>query len=189
MKILITGGAGFIGSHLAEEFYSLNDVTIVDNFSTGSMNNLEGLKDKNQIKILPYDCLNLDQMISACKDIEVLYHFAANPEVKISKESDISTTFKQNVVATQNVLEAARICEVNKIVFASTSTIYGEPSLIPTPENYGPLKPISIYGATKLACEALITAHCSSFKKDGIILRLANIIGSRSDHGILVDFL
>ena len=188
MKIMVSGGAGFIGSHLSESLSTNNEVIVVDNFSSGSRNNLSNVKNHNTLKIIEEDCTNLDSMRSLCKGIETVYHFAANPEVRMQKDNDTYLSFSQNVIATRTMLEVARICSVKKFIFASTSTIYGEPSLIPTPENYGPLKPISIYGATKLASEALVSAYCRSFKMNGIILRFANIIGQRSKHGVIFDF-
>lgn len=188
MKIMVSGGAGFIGSHLSESLSTNNEVIVVDNFSSGSRNNLSNVKNHNTLKIIEEDCTNLDSMQSLCKGIETVYHFAANSEVRMQKDDDTYLSFSQNVIATRIMLEAARICGVKKFIFASTSTIYGEPSLIPTPENYGPLKPISIYGATKLASEALVSGYCKSFKMNGIILRFANIIGQRSKHGVIFDF-
>jgi len=186
MKVLVTGGAGFIGSHLSESLAQDNDVIIVDNLSTGSKENLSFLKDIKSTKFFRYDCTNFEEIQSLCKDVDTIFHFAANPEVRIKNHD--TTSFTQNVIATRVMLEAAIKSNVKKFVFASTSTIYGEPTIMPTPENYGPLKPISIYGAAKLASEALVSAYCSSFKMSGIILRFANIIGMRSNHGVIYDF-
>jgi len=97
--------------------------------------------------------------------------------------------FDQNITATYNLLEAMRKNKVPSIAFTSTSTVYGEASVIPTPEEYGPLIPISLYGASKLACEALITSYCHTFDMNSWIFRFANIIGARSTHGIIFDFI
>lgn len=120
---------------------------------------------------------------------ETVFHFAANPEVRVGVTSpDIH--FRQNVVATHNLPEhLRRIGEASTVVFASTSTVYGEPAKIPTPENYSPLKPISVYGATRLACETLISAYSHTYSFKAIIYRLANVIGPRSKHGIIYDFI
>jgi UDP-glucose 4-epimerase len=96
---------------------------------------------------------------------------------------------EQNVLVTYRILEAMRKSEIKKMVFTSTSTVYGEAEQIPTPENYGPLTPISFYGATKLACEALISAFCHTFEMQAVMFRLANIIGPRSTHGVIYDFV
>jgi len=188
MNILLTGGAGFIGSHLAESLCLHNNVLIVDNLSTGKRDNIFELEKKGSLKFVKADCINFNEIFPLCRNIDTLFHFAANPEVKITSDEDTELSFSQNVLATKVMLEAARKLGVKKFVFASTSTIYGEPTIMPTPENYGPLKPISIYGATKLASEALVSAYCSSFKMSGIILRFANIIGMRSNHGVIYDF-
>ena len=97
--------------------------------------------------------------------------------------------FDQNILATYNLLEAIRKNRVKKIAFTSTSTVYGEASIMPTPENYGPLVPISLYGASKLACEALITAYSHTFDLQAWIFRFANIVGPRGTHGIIIDFI
>lgn len=103
---------------------------------------------------------------------------------------DTPINFQNNIVAIHNVLEAMRKSRrCNHIIFTSGSTVYGEPSIIPTPENYGPLIPISFYGSSKLACEALISGYCSSFSMSGIILRLANVVGPLSSHGLIHDFV
>ncbi len=105
-------------------------------------------------------------------------------------ETEPKIHFQENIVATFNLLEAMRKTNAPKtIVFASTSTVYGEASEIPTPEDYGPLIPISTYGASKLACEALITSYAYTFNQRALILRFANVIGKRSDHGVIVDFI
>lgn len=119
---------------------------------------------------------------------DVIYHLAANPDVRLGAENT-RIHLEQNIIATYNVLEAMRINEQQNIVFTSTSTVYGEASIIPTPEEYGPLIPISLYGASKLACEALITSYCGSFDMKSWIFRFANIVGERSTHGIIIDFI
>jgi len=121
-------------------------------------------------------------------DVDLIFHLAANPEVRTGfKNPEIS--FRENIENTFNLLEAIRKSKIDTIVFSSSSTIYGEPEIIPTPENYGPLYPISHYGASKLACEGLISAYCHSYGINGLIFRLANIIGSRSNHGVIIDFI
>jgi UDP-glucose 4-epimerase len=120
---------------------------------------------------------------------DTIFHLAANPEVRVST-TDPEVHFRQNVVTTFNLLEYVRKTQKNpKFVFASTSAVYGEPDIIPTPENYAPLKPISVYGATKLACEALITAYAYNYGFRTIVCRLANTIGPRSSHGVIHDFI
>jgi UDP-glucose 4-epimerase len=124
--------------------------------------------------------------VMAGKDF--VFHLAANPDVKLGAE-DTKIHLQQNILATYSLLEAMRKTGVGKIAFTSTSTVYGEANLVPTPENYGPLKPISLYGASKLACEALISSYCHTFDMQSWIFRFANIVGQRGTHGVLVDFI
>jgi UDP-glucose 4-epimerase len=116
-------------------------------------------------------------------------HLAANPDVRLSTINP-EVHYKQNVLATFNLLEAMRkVGTVKALVFASSSTVYGEASKVPTPEDYAPLEPISVYGASKLSCEALITGYAHTYGFKAIICRLANIIGARSTHGVVYDFV
>ena len=117
-----------------------------------------------------------------------VYHIAADPDVRQSAMTPDSQ-MKNNVIATYRVLEAMRAYGVPDLVFTSTSTVYGDATVIPTPETYTPLEPISVYGATKLACEALISSYCHSFDMRAWIYRFANIIGERSNHGVIWDFI
>ncbi len=119
----------------------------------------------------------------------MVYHLAANPEVRASRASP-EDHFRQNVEATYRLLEAVRrVGGVELFVFASSSTVYGEADVVPTPENYGPLMPISHYGASKLAAEALVSAYASMYGFRAVIFRLANIVGPRSGHGVVYDFV
>jgi UDP-glucose 4-epimerase len=132
----------------------------------------------------PADNKKLEQ-----RHYDLVFHLAANPEVRVgSTNPDIH--FQQNIVATHNLLESIRKTK-NKptLIFTSTSTVYGEPTKIPTPEDYAPLKPISTYSASKLACEAMISAYAYTYGFKALIYRLANIIGPRSKHGVIYDFI
>jgi len=187
---LITGGAGFIGSHLVDVLMSQRaSVHALDNLSRGSLENIEKWLNDQNFMFVKGDLRNLKDIVKAMKGCEIVYHLAANPEVRISSV-DPKVHFQQNVVATYNLLESTRKAgNVRTFVFASSSTIYGEPSLIPTPENYAPLEPISIYGASKLASEALIIAYAHIYGLRAIIYHLANIVGPRSRHGVIYDFI
>ena len=192
MKAVITGGAGFIGSRLSEAL-AMNgwEVTIYDNFSAGSKDNLAGLRQDsgvNHLKLVVGDCLDPSSLRKTILDCDAVFHFAANPEVRMEMNSP-EHCFQQNVVASHYVLEAFRESRAETVVFASTSTVYGEAKTLPTPENYGPLEPISVYGASKLAGEALVSSYCHAFDKKGIILRLANVIGPKSKHGVVAEFM
>ena len=188
MKLLITGGAGFIGSHLVDHFASqYHDITILDNLSSGARHNLATWEDAPHVTLHIGDCTNPTDLQHALTDHDVILHFAANPEVRIS-QSPPATCFTQNVYATYLLLEAWRQRPATTLVFASSSTVYGDPQILPTPESHT-TQPISIYGASKLASEALITAYTHTYNKQAIMLRLANIIGPRSHHGVIADFI
>jgi UDP-glucose 4-epimerase len=118
----------------------------------------------------------------------VVFHFAADPDVKSSGINPRSH-YKNNIEATYNVLEACRLNKINKLVFASSSVVYGEATIMPTLETYSPLNPISIYGASKLACEAMINGYVRSFGLKALVFRPANIIGSGGTHGVILDFI
>lgn len=163
-------------------------VTVIDNLISGNINYISRYGNNCKFKFIEADILDIDAINEACKNIDFVYHLAANPDVRLGA-NNTRIHFDQNIIATYNLLEAMRKNHVNQIAFTSTSTIYGEAQIIPTPENYGPLVPISIYGASKLACEALISSYCHTFDMKSWIFRFANIIGDRSTHGIIFDFI
>jgi len=187
---IITGGAGFIGSHLAERLVDNSNVIIIDNLSSGNISNIRNLLNKSHASFLKHDLKNSSsKLIPVIKKAEIIFHLAANPEVRLG-ETNPEIHLQENILATFNLLEAIRKTKTRKtLVFTSTSTVYGDASKIPTPEDYAPLIPISTYGASKLACEALITSYAHTFNFRALILRLANIVGPRSNHGVIVDFL
>jgi UDP-glucose 4-epimerase len=190
MQALITGCAGFIGSHLADALLTNgNRVSAFDNLSTGTLQNTRRWLGSPRFTFIKGDLLNSsDRKKLEHSHYDVVFHLAANPEVRMGSTNP-SIHFQQNLTATYNLLEYIRKTKPDPtLVFASTSTVYGEPTRIPTPENYAPLKPISTYGATKLACEALISAYAYTCSFNAVILRLANIIGPRSQHGVIHDF-
>lgn len=188
-RALVTGGAGFLGSHLVERLLSVGyEVIVTDNLSTGNLSNLSKCSEDKKFRFYKNDLKNYDDVKEILNDIEIIFHLAADPEVRKGfTEPEIS--YKENIRNTFHLLEAIRKSNVSTIYFTSTSTIYGEPTIMPTPENYGPLLPISHYGASKLACEALISSYCNNYGIRGQLFRLANIIGSRSNHGIIWDFI
>jgi len=188
MTVLVTGGAGFIGSHLIEALIANgDDVVVLDNLSSGFMSNLP--QPETRFKFVKADLKILKDWKNVLKDVSLVYHLAANPEVRVG-EADPSVHFQENLFATFNLLEAMRKSSKSKnIVFASTSTIYGEPTKLPTPEDYGPLLPISTYGASKLGCEVLLSSYAHTQGLRALILRLGNCVGSKAKHGVLVDFI
>jgi len=187
-RILVTGGAGFIGSHLVDKLISnSNQVVVFDNLSSGSLKNLEHLKSNKNFSFIKGDLLKTEDIEKSLKDVSKVYHIAANPDVRIG-EVDTKTHFEQNIVASYNLLEAMRKNDIKKIIFTSTSTVYGDAKIIPTPEEY-PTMPISTYGASKLAVEGMLSSYCHTFGMKAISFRFANVIGSRSDHGVIIDFI
>jgi len=190
VKSSVTGGAGFIGSHLVDSLMKQGGtLTILDNLSTGFKDNIAPWIGHPNFTFMLGDCLNRRDIRRAMKNCELVFHLAANPEVRVGPVNT-RIDFEQNILATYNILEGMRKSKTAKtIVFTSTSTVYGDATILPTPEDYGPLKPISLYGASKLACEALISAYCDTFDMRGVVYRLANMIGSRSRHGVIWDFI
>ncbi|MCK5177408.1 MAG: NAD-dependent epimerase/dehydratase family protein [Candidatus Aenigmarchaeota archaeon] len=189
MKIVITGGAGFIGSNLVKQLAKnkKNTIVIIDNLSSGKKEFIKNELKQSNVFFEKKDLLK-DDLNSIFKGAQQIWHLAANPDVK-SSTTDIDNVFAQNVNATKMVLEQAKKHKIKDFIFSSTSTIYGSAKIIPTKEDYGPLVPVSIYGATKLSSEALICAYASLFSFRAYIFRFANVIGKNSTHGVIFDFV
>ncbi|MFA5861567.1 MAG: NAD-dependent epimerase/dehydratase family protein, partial [Candidatus Thermoplasmatota archaeon] len=188
MRHLVTGGAGFIGSHLVDALLKRGDeVVVYDNLSSGKQAFLAQHKGDARYHFVHADVLDTADLALAMKGADMVWHVAADPDVRTSGLR-AEMHVQQNVIATLRVLEAMRVAGVKRIAFTSTSTVYGEATIIPTPEDYAPLEPISLYGASKLGSEALISAFCHTFDLQGIAFRFANIVGARSTHGVTYDF-
>ena len=185
-RIVITGGAGFIGSHLAEALAEEAKLVLVDHLRPGTRENAARSVELGAT-LVKRDVVRGD-LAPLFRRVDVVYHLAANPDVRLGKPGT-RAHIEQNVVATFRVLEACRTCHVPKIVFASTSTVYGEASRVPTPEDYAPLEPISVYGASKLACEALLSSYAHTFGIQAVAFRMANVVGGRSHHGVVHDLV
>ena len=188
MKILVTGGAGFIGSHLIDELIDIGyEINCIDNFSSGKKEYIQHHLGEKNFRLIEGDILKIN-IKNVINDCDVVFHLAANPDVKLGA-TNTKVHFEQNILATYRILEGMRKKGIKKIAFTSTSTVYGEAVEIPTPEDYGPLIPISLYGASKLSCEALISSYCHTFDMEGVIYRFANVVGPRSTHGVIYDFV
>lgn len=185
---IVTGGAGFIGSHLVDTLVRRGDrVMVIDSLSAGARSNIAHHLKDNRVQLVVADLLS-DRWQATLDGADRIYHLAADPDVRQSAITP-NGPIKNNICATFRVLEAIRLHTVPEIIFTSTSTVYGDATIIPTPEEYTPLEPISVYGASKLACEALISSYSHSFGMKAWIFRFANIIGARSGHGIIPDFI
>lgn len=193
-KVFITGGAGFIGSQMAESYLAEGcEVVCYDNLILGRREFLEQAKQSSKFKFVEADLLDLDRITDELESFQlgpddVVVHLAANSDISQGVEkSDVD--LKNGTIATFNLLEAMRRAGAKNLLFASTSAIYGEAKTKPTPENYGPLFPISFYGASKLACEALVSAFVHNCQMRAVVFRFANIVGPRSTHGAIHDFV
>lgn len=188
MKYLITGGAGFIGSHIVDYLIEKgNKVIVYDNFSTGRYLFIsQHLKNRN-FRLVKGDILDKATLNKAMKGVNFVYHMAAHADVK-SGYLNHDMDHIQNLEGTRNVLEIMVKNNVKKIAFASTSSVYGDADIHPTPENF-PFEPTSLYGATKAACENYIQAYASYYNWQFFIFRFVSFIGERYTHGIIFDVL
>ena len=187
-NILVTGCAGFIGSHLVDRLLSLGyNVIGLDNLSTGRLQFLSSALESKNFKFVEFDLFNGTNLASWFYDVDLVFHFAANADVRFGTDFP-KRDLEQNTIVTHNVLDAMRSQNVKKIIFSSTGSVYGESALIPTPED-GPF-PIqtSLYGASKLACEGLIAAYSEGFGFQSYIFRFVSILGERYTHGHVFDF-
>lgn len=190
MKILVTGGAGFIGSHLDDRLIAEgNDVTVVDNLVLGRKENIAHLIGNSHFTFIEEDLLHTDAMrdIFSKGKFEMVYHLAANSDIQKGGKDprvDYNLTFN----TTFNLLMLMKEFEVKKLFFASTSAIFGE-AAGKINENYGPLRPVSNYGAGKLASEAFISAFSSTYNIQTWITRFPNVVGERFTHGVIFDFI
>ncbi len=189
-RVFITGGAGFIGSHLVDRLCEMGkNVVVFDNLSSGTIENVKKWLNVPNFRFVRGDLLFPSDISESLDGCDTVFHLAANPEVRVGSENP-KIHYEQNVLATFNLLEVIRrVGLVKTLIFTSSSTVYGDAKIIPTPEDYAPLKPISTYGASKLAAEALISAYANTYGFKAIIYRLANIVGSRSQHGVIHDFI
>lgn len=189
MKAFVTGGAGFIGSHLADELIKRgNQVTVYDNLSSGKKEFFNQHIKNDNYNFVEADLLDLEFVKKEIKNHDVVFHIAANPFVRLG-EAQTRLDLEQGPIVTYNILEGMRVNDIRKIVFSSSSVVYAETPHIDIPETYGPTLPISLYGAGKLGAEGLISAFCGTFGFQTWIYRFANVVGIRGTHGVIVDFI
>ncbi len=188
MRAFISGCGGFIGSNLADRLlHDGHAVTGYDNFSTGQMRFLEAALRFPSFTLVRGDMLDLDGLSRAMQGSDIIFHLSANADVRFGTDHP-RKDLEQNTIATFNVLEVMRLNKIQRIVFPSTGSIYGDPKIFPTPEDAPFPVQTSLYGASKLAGEGLIQAYCEGFGLQGWIFRLVSILGERYTHGHVFDF-
>jgi UDP-glucose 4-epimerase len=191
MKAFVSGGAGFIGSHLVRRLLkdsTIERVVVFDNFSSGRRSHLSEMIGGNRLEVIEADLKEVQLVKKGMAGCETVFHLAANPDIaKAVTQPDVD--FWEGTYLTQNILEAMRATGARKIIYASGSGVYGENPSVAFREDYGPCLPISTYGASKLACEALIASYCHMFGLTGRSFRFANVVGPRQTHGVGYDFI
>ena len=188
LRCLVTGCAGFIGSALTERLLSEGHVVVgYDNFSTGQDRFLATARESANFRLVRGDILDSATLTESMHGSEFVFHLAANADVRFGIEHP-ERDLQQNTIATHNVLNAMRQNGVGKIAFSSTASVYGETSVIPTPEDAPFPVQTSLYGASKSACEGLISAYCMGFGFQSYIFRFVSILGERYTHGHIFDF-
>ncbi len=190
MRALVTGGAGFIGSHLCDRLVGRGDeVWCVDNLHLGRRRNIAHLEPSNAFRFLEQDVLARDRLalLFAEARFDCVFHLAANSDISAGT-ADTELDFRLNELTTMAVLDAMRRHGVRRLFFASTSAIFGEADAV-LHEDFGPLAPISFYGASKLAAEAYISTYAHLFGISAVVLRFPNVVGERATHGVIYDFL
>ena len=188
-RCFVTGAAGFIGSHLVEYLLARgNFVTGYDNLSSGKHRWVRGLLKNARFKLVEADLLDLKVLKRAVGNHDIVFHLAANTDIPRGN-SNPQIDFDNCIAGTFQMLEAMRAYGVKQLIFASSSTVFGEPPIRPTPETIGPVLPISLYGAGKMAGEGLISAYSHLFGIQAWMFRFGNVVGARMGHGVLRDFI
>jgi len=189
--ILVSGGAGFIGSHLVRRLLArpgVEKVTVYDNFSSGTREHLREISHDHRLAVIEGDIKDFAKLSAATAGCDTVFHLAANPDIaKATTQPDID--FWEGTYLAQNLIEAVRLNRVGRLLYMSGSGVYGENPAVAFAENYGPCLPISTYGASKLACEAMICAYCHMFDLRARAFRFANVVGPRQTHGVGYDFI
>ncbi|MDR1908141.1 MAG: NAD-dependent epimerase/dehydratase family protein [Holosporales bacterium] len=186
---LVTGGAGFIGSNLCPRLLEAgHKVVCYDNFSTGQRRYVDHIIHNANFKLIDGDLLDRESLVSAMDGVDIVWHLAANADVRFGLEHP-RKDLEQNTIATHNLLEAMRVSGVKQVIFSSTGSVYGESQVIPTPEDAPFPVQTSLYAASKLACEGMISAYCEGYGFKGAVFRFVSILGEGYTHGHVFDFV
>ena len=188
MNYIVTGCAGFIGSNLTQKLLnSGHSVLGIDNLTTGNKSFLKDCFPSDKFIFYKQDLTNTKLLNKINFKADTIFHLAANADIRFGCKNP-TRDLKQNTIVTSNILEYMRIKNIKKIVFSSTGSVYGEAKIIPTKEDgFFPIQ-TSFYGASKLACEALIQAYCEAFNFKCYIFRFVSLLGERYSHGHVIDF-
>lgn len=190
-RVCIVGGAGFIGSHFVDRLLAdsaTEQVAVFDNFSSGREWHLARHAGDCRLKVVTGDVIDLDHLVAVMRGSETVIHLASNPDIARAV-TEPAIDFEAGTLLTHRVVEAMRISGARRILYASGSGIYGDLGELEADEDYGPLVPISTYGASKLAGEALISSYCHMFNLIGCVFRFGNVVGPRQTHGVGFDFI
>lgn len=189
MKYLITGAAGFIGSSLVDRLLSQgHDVVGVDNLSTGLREFIVQAQEHSRFTFVEGDLLRPNLLYTLLPGTDAVFHLAANADIRGGLQYP-HKDLEQNTLVTFNVLEAMRQAGVKRIIFSSTAAALGEPEVFPTPESCAIPAQTSLYGASKMACEGLISAYCEGYGFEGYAFRFVSLLGPRYPHGHVFDFV
>ncbi len=188
MKYLVTGGSGFIGSNLADTLFEKDPekIVVVDNLRTGEKKFIEEHIGKKNFQFINKDIKHVESFPN--ESFDWIFHLAANADIR-GGVKNTRVDLDENVIGTHSVLEFMRKQDIKKLVFASSSALYGETKVIPTPEDLPNIKPISFYGASKIAAEHFISSYCYTYGMQSWMFRFANVVGKRSTHGVIPDFV
>lgn len=188
MKHLVTGGAGFIGSNLVDTLLEQNPEKVValDNFRTGKKTFIQNQLDKKNYHFIEMDIKKVE--LYPNESFDWVFHLAANADIRGGLKNT-RVDLEENVIGTHSVLEFMRKKDIKNLVFASSSALYGETEVIPTPEELPDIKPISFYGASKIASEHFISSYCYTYGMKSWMFRFANVVGKRATHGVIPDFV
>lgn len=191
MNYMIIGGAGFIGSHVTKRLFKEEpeaQIYVYDNFSSGKQEHLQEIWGEERLHVIKADIKDLDTLVQAMQGIDMVYSLASNPDIaKAMVQPDID--FWEGTYLINNVIEAMRRNQVKKLIYASGSGVYGDVGATVTGEDFSPMLPSSTYGASKLACEAMICSYCHMFDMNAAAFRFANVVGPNQTHGVGYDFI